>query len=67
MTLKRCRCGEYFDAKRAKLGYNFCLECGARKAEAERQRKSRCTAPAYNKGAYQYVSSKDMAKDVGKK
>ena len=30
-------------------------------------RKSKCLAPAYNKGAFQYVGSEDAAKDVGKK
>ncbi len=30
-------------------------------------RKSKCLAPAYNKGAMQYISSEDQAKDVGKK
>ncbi len=29
-------------------------------------RKSKCLAPAYNKGALQYVGSKEDAKDVGK-
>jgi len=30
-------------------------------------RKSKCIAPAYNKGAVQYISSEDAARDVGKK
>ena len=29
-------------------------------------RKSKCLAPAYNKGALQYVGSEDEAKDIGK-
>jgi len=30
-------------------------------------RKSKCLAPAYNKGAVQYVGSGDAARDAGKK
>ena len=30
-------------------------------------RKSKCLAPAYNKGALQYISSEEAAKDAGKK
>lgn len=30
-------------------------------------RKSKCLAPAYNKGAVQYVGDKDAARDAGKK
>jgi hypothetical protein len=30
-------------------------------------RKSKCLAPAYNKGAVQYVSDSDAARDAGKK
>lgn len=30
-------------------------------------RKSKSLAPAYNKGAYQYVGSEDAAKDAGRK
>ena len=30
-------------------------------------RKSKCLAPAYNKGAFQYVGSEEAAKDIGKK
>jgi hypothetical protein len=60
-------CADSFPVQRKELGYNVCLACGGRKAEAEKIRKSKCTAPAYNKGAYQYITSRDMAKDAGKK
>lgn len=30
-------------------------------------RKSKCLAPAFSKGAYQYISSEDSAKDAGRK
>ena len=35
-----------------------CLECGQKHAQKEKDYKAKCTAPAYNKGAYQYVSTK---------
>jgi ferredoxin-like protein FixX len=57
-------CGEEFNIKRALLGYRTCLECGDKEAVAEKKRKSKCTAPAYNKGAYQYVASKEDVKDI---
>ena len=60
------KCGEEYSAKRLELGYPTCLECGERQATKEADRKSRCFAPAYNKGAYMYVSSKRMAKDLGR-
>lgn len=55
-----------FSPKRYELGYRTCLDCGATRALKEKNRKARCTAPAYNKGAYQYVGSINMAKGVGR-
>jgi len=40
------------------LGYLSCLDCGQVHAQKEKDYKAKCTAPAYNKGAYQYVSTK---------
>ncbi|AIW04046.1 hypothetical protein NVD72_004714 [Salmonella enterica] len=37
-----------------------------RKAQEEIERKKLCTAPAYNKGGYQYVSSEEQAKMIGR-
>ena len=59
-------CGEEYNPKRAALGYKTCLDCGQGNAEREILRKSRCVAPAYNKGAYMYVSSSAMARDLGR-
>lgn len=59
-------CWEEYNPKRKALGYKTCLECGAANARVETARKAKCTAPAYNKGAYQYVVSVDMAKGVGR-
>lgn len=43
-------------------------EMAAREAAAQREIefKKLCTAPAYNKGAYQYISSEEQAKMVGR-
>lgn len=59
-------CGDNFNPKRFKLGYRTCIECGEEIAQIEMVRKSRCIAPAYNKGAYMYVTSSQMAKDLGR-
>lgn len=59
-------CGDEFDPRRYQLGYYTCIECGEEIAQKEILRKSKCTAPAYNKGAYMYVTSSQMAKELGK-
>jgi hypothetical protein len=59
-------CGEQYSAKRKLLGYNSCLDCGEVHAQKEKAFKATCTAPAYNKGAYQYVGSKDAVKGIFK-
>ena len=59
-------CGEEFNPKRKALGYEYCLSCGGEHAAQETIRKSKCVAPAFNKGAYQYVSSVEDAKFVGR-
>jgi hypothetical protein len=60
------KCGDEYNPKRRKLGYNICLDCGSIAARKEARRRSKCCAPAFNKGAYMYVTSKKMARDVGK-
>lgn len=37
-----------------------------RAALKEIERKKLCTAPAYNKGGYQYISSEEQAKHIGR-
>jgi len=59
-------CNEEYSDRRKALGYNTCLECGAVVATREILFKASCTAPAYNKGGYMYVTSAKMAKDLGK-
>ena len=63
----RClECGEKYHPKRKQLGYMICLECGDGHAQREAERKSKCIAPLFNKGAYQYVGSVKEAKDIGR-
>ena len=59
-------CYEDYSDKRKALGYDTCLECGDIAASKQALHKARCVAPAFNKGAYMYVSSKAMAKEVGR-
>ena len=60
------KCSEPFNPKRLELGYHTCLECGGKAAIKEKARKAKCSAPAYNKGAYQYVGTVQAAKDLGR-
>jgi len=59
-------CAEKYSDRREALGYNTCLECGDVVATREILFKASCTAPAYNKGGYAYVTSAKMAKDLGR-
>ncbi len=59
-------CEGEFALARKRLGYDTCLECGEVAANKERERRSKCVAPAYNKGAYMYVTDRRMAKDLGR-
>ncbi len=59
-------CGSSYNPKRLELGYHTCLDCGGARATIEIRRKAKCTAPAYNKGAYQYVGTVQAAKGVGR-
>jgi hypothetical protein len=59
-------CGEHYSAKRKELGYRSCLECGDIYAQKEKAFKAKCTAPAYNKSAYFYVSNAEQVKGIFK-
>ena len=59
-------CGTSFNPRRMELGYRTCLNCGGKAAKIEKARKAKCSAPAYNKGAYQYVGTVQAAKGVGR-
>ena len=67
MSMVNCKsCGEEYSMKRAKLGYHLCLECGEERANRIANFRSKCSAPAYNKGAYQPMMSTDDARWAGK-
>lgn len=59
-------CGSNFPVKRKKLGYNTCIDCGDKEARKEALRKSKCVAPLFNKGAYQFISNIKEAKHLGR-
>ncbi len=62
-----CECGNKFSDKRFALGYRTCLECGEEEAKELSEQRKEQVAPAYNKGAYQYITSLGMARDLGRK
>lgn len=60
------KCNENYSNKRKTLGYATCLPCGSLEASRESFIKSRQVAPAFNKGAYQYITSVNIAKSIGR-
>ena len=67
MKFVNCKdCGEEYSIKRAKLGYATCLDCGDASASKIMEFRSRCSAPAFNKGAYQPMMSRDDARWAGR-
>ncbi len=66
-SLPECtECGEAFNPRRKRLGYFTCLSCGDKEAQAAITHKKKCSAPLFNKGGYQYVSSREAAKWIGR-
>jgi len=59
-------CHEDYNDKRLALGFRLCLECGDKAASREANRRRKCVAPAYNKGAYQYIGDLSDAFNAGK-
>jgi hypothetical protein len=59
-------CFEEVSHPRWELGYRVCLECGEEQAQEKAAALSRQVAPAYNKGAYQLITSVKMCKDIGR-
>lgn len=64
--MKFCKCEEEIPEARYLLGYRTCICCGEKEAKKEIERKRSCIAPAYNKGAYQYIYSEEEARDAGR-
>ena len=59
-------CGEEYNPKRKQLGYTTCLGCGDKEAQKSIEHKRKCSAPLYNKGAYQYVGNRSDARWIGR-
>ena len=59
-------CYSDYPDKRKNLGYKTCIICGDKQATKEAIRKSKCTAPLFNKGAYQYIGSISVVKHIGR-
>ena len=59
------KCGEVVNPNRYKLGYRTCLPCGDEVAQRLKKIRRKQVAPAYNKGAYQYITLED-AKTIGR-
>lgn len=59
-------CGEEYPRKRRELGYKTCINCGDKLARKEAIRKSKCVAPLFNKGAYQFIGNVSEAKTLGR-
>lgn len=67
MAMATCsKCGDEFSEKRKELGYDTCLDCGEELAQVEIDKKRERIGIAYNKGSYQYITSKKMVNDLGK-
>ena len=66
MKVNCVKCGDEYSPKRQALGYSTCLSCGDVTATAEANRRKKCVAPAFNKGAYQYVGSVKDARWLGR-
>ncbi len=52
-----CRCGNDFSEARARLGFDYCLECGKKEAAAEIARRAHMIAPISHKSGYTYLGS----------
>ena len=63
---KCIECYSEFPNRRLSLGYQTCISCGDKYAVKEANRKSKCTAPLFNKGAYQYIGYIDIVKSIGR-
>jgi hypothetical protein len=60
------KCQEDYSDKRRELGFSTCLSCGDIAASKEANRRKKCLAPAYSKGAYQLVYDKNDALWAGR-
>ena len=59
-------CYSEYPERRKDIGYKTCIICGDKEAKKESIRKSKCIAPLFNKGAYQYIGNIKEAKYIGR-
>ena len=58
-------CDNHIPEGRLSLGYVTCLPCGEAVAQRLSEQRKKQSAPAYNKGAYQYITINDI-KTIGR-
>lgn len=63
----KCLCGEIIPLNRINSGFYLCKSCGEREALERQAALRRSLAPAFNKGAYQPMFTKQDALDAGRK
>lgn len=59
------KCRGKIPTARANLGYSTCTDCGEVAAQRLAEQRKTQIAPAYNKGAYQYITLNDT-KTIGR-
>lgn len=57
---------EASERKKVDIEYDEEMQAREQAAREEAERRKKCVAPAYNKGAYQYVATEEDAKLVGR-
>lgn len=62
-----CTCGNPIDPKRWAMKYRSCLTCGEAAARKIQDKLRQISAPAYNKGAYQPMFTRQDVLDAGRK
>ncbi len=60
-------CEAQYSERRAELGYQTCLDCGALEAKHQTDKLKQCSAPLFSKGAYQPVLSREDARNINSK
>jgi hypothetical protein len=59
-------CDEPISQGRRSLGYMTCLGCGEAAANELTEQRKKQIAPAYNKGAYQYITKRNDLGTIGR-
>jgi DNA-directed RNA polymerase subunit RPC12/RpoP len=59
-------CSDEVQETHWKKGYRACWCCREKQAQKLKKAKSKQVAPAFNKGSYQMITSRQMIKDLGR-